>query len=695
MQTFRDASAGLKLSLASALFLLLGFAGLSLWLSNRAGSELRMASGERMAAQQKQTADMIGLFDRTLQHQASQFLNLFLTGMAPDFSLTPGERVDVAGRSTPVFRNGGEVLNGHYDAVDRFTHETNAPVTIFARDDKDFVRVTTSLKKADGSRAEGTLLDRHGASYAMLSAGKPYIGIASLFGTRYITKYQPIVGAGGDVIGASFIGINISQELAALGARIRAMGDGPSGYTMLVDDSGNVIAGGPYEGKSLTKLVSASGASIFSPLLKQTSGVLHYRPSGGDERARSTYYLAYPAWHWVIASTVVDSEIEAGIHQLRNQALIAGLLAALLLAGGLYLLQRRMITRPLARLADLGRSLAAGRLDQRMEYRNRDEIGQLVAAMNSIGSEFTDIVSRVRESVGRLVNGAATIARDTEQLSVRSEQAASSLEQTSASLEQITATVRNTADGANHAQTLTHETSSLADQGSDAMAASQQSMKAINDSSRQIGDILTLINDLAFKTNILALNASVEAARAGEHGRGFAVVASEVRALADRAARAGSDIQRLIDQSIANAQHGDKQVQNASTHMHDIKSSVERVTALIGEISVGTTEQSQGIEHINVAVSELETTTQQNASMVHESTRAAGIVREQAEELERLMSAFSLGNAATARNQPAPKPIEQTPASSSFAEAAAPTHIAPVTTQVQTTGDDEPEWRAF
>ena len=141
-------------------------------------------------------------------------------------------------------------------------------------------------------------------------------------------------------------------------------------------------------------------------------------------------------------------------------------------------------------------------------------------------------------------------------------------------------------------------------------------MQEIHDSSRRIGDIVTLIEEIAFQTNILALNAAVESARAGEAGRGFAVVAGEVRNLAQRSSQAAGEIKTLIEESVARMAAGSEQAAQAGQTMHELVEAVQRVTDIMGEISVASSEQTAGLVQINQAITQIDGATHENTALV-------------------------------------------------------------------------------
>ena len=186
--------------------------------------------------------------------------------------------------------------------------------------------------------------------------------------------------------------------------------------------------------------------------------------------------------------------------------------------------------------------------------------------------------------------------------------------------------------------------------GGDAVGQVVETMGSIRESSRKIVDIIGVIDAIAFQTNILALNAAVEAARAGEQGRGFAVVATEVRNLAQRSAAAAKEIKELIGDSVTKVETGAKLVDQAGHTMSDIVNQVKKVAGYMADITLASQEQSDGIEQVNLAITEMEESTTQNAALVEQAAAAAENMQQQSIKLTDLVNSFKLvaqtGNAA-------------------------------------------------
>ncbi|MEZ0602634.1 methyl-accepting chemotaxis protein [Paraburkholderia sp. IW21] len=288
--------------------------------------------------------------------------------------------------------------------------------------------------------------------------------------------------------------------------------------------------------------------------------------------------------------------------------------------------------------------IAAGDLTIAIQSRSRNEMGQLLGALTKMRDGLVETVSKVRGSTTAITQGANEIASGNADLSSRTEQQAAALQQTAASMDQLSATVKQNADNAKQANRLAHGALDTVTRGGTVVSRVTETMDGITESSRKVAEIIGMIEGIAFQTNILALNAAVEAARAGEQGRGFAVVASEVRSLAQRSGTAAKEIKALIGDSAAQVQQGASLVAEASRTMNEAMQSVERVTGIMGEIEAAALEQSDGIEQVNKAITQIDEVTQHNAALVEEAAAAAKSLEEQAAVLRDAVAVFKVAD---------------------------------------------------
>ncbi|MEE3649580.1 MULTISPECIES: methyl-accepting chemotaxis protein [unclassified Brenneria] len=338
---------------------------------------------------------------------------------------------------------------------------------------------------------------------------------------------------------------------------------------------------------------------------------------------------------------IVKEKNDVLAYDSANITIIIGLIAVIIgIAVSMYI--TRQITKPVIHNLSLAEQIASGDLTASITVDRHDELGQLTAAMARMNEKLRRMISDVRDSVDSVANSAAKIAVGNNDLSSRTEQQAAAVVETAASMEELTSTVKNNAENARHASQITAEASHNAYKGGEVVRNVVSTMDDISASSRKIADITAVINSIAFQTNILALNAAVEAARAGEQGRGFAVVASEVRNLSQRSSQAAKDIAGLISESVSRIDVGNQLVAQAGDTMDQIVASVSRVNDIMNEISAASDEQSRGIEQIARAIGELDTTTQQNAALVMESSISANSLEEQSDLLEKMVANFRL-----------------------------------------------------
>ncbi|KVD57754.1 methyl-accepting chemotaxis protein [Burkholderia ubonensis] len=308
----------------------------------------------------------------------------------------------------------------------------------------------------------------------------------------------------------------------------------------------------------------------------------------------------------------------------------------------------RAILRPLDAAVACAKAVADGDLTHEFSVVGRDEIADLLRALQTMQASLSGVVLEVRAHAESVATASAQIASGNHDLSARTEAQAASLEETAASMEQLTGAVRQSADHAQHAAQLANEASDIASAGGGVMAQAVETMSGIADSSAKVGEIISVIDGIAFQTNILALNAAVEAARAGEQGRGFAVVAAEVRTLAQRSAAAAKEIKALIDQSTQRVDAGAALIGRAGESIREIVGAVERVTTIVGEISSASQEQSGGIHQVNIAVTQMDDATQRNAALVEQASAATQALAEQAGALRHAVAVFKLPETAAA-----------------------------------------------
>jgi len=300
------------------------------------------------------------------------------------------------------------------------------------------------------------------------------------------------------------------------------------------------------------------------------------------------------------------------------------------------------ITVPLQIAVNAAARVARGDLASPIVVSGKDEATALLKALASMRGALSRMVREVRSGTHAIEEASSEIAQGNSDLSSRTESQASALQQTAASVEQLTSTVKLNAQNASQAHELSKGAAEQVNKGHAVVGQVIGTMSAINEHSRKIGEITSVINGIAFQTNILALNAAVEAARAGEHGRGFAVVAAEVRSLSQRSTQAAKEIDTLIRSALECTQNGSNLVDVAGQTMSAVQVSVQKVADIIAEISTASREQTTGIDQVNVAITDIDRTTQQNAALVEEAAAAAESLSDQTHRLTALVSAFEL-----------------------------------------------------
>jgi methyl-accepting chemotaxis protein len=324
-------------------------------------------------------------------------------------------------------------------------------------------------------------------------------------------------------------------------------------------------------------------------------------------------------------------------------------LASIAIGFGVALWISLTISRGLSRAGRLAQAVAEGDLGMTVDYRGREEIGDLIESLNAMVERLRQVVAdiisgagnvaseaeNVSSGAGSVASGAGNVAAGSEQLNAAAEslsqgvsEQAAATEEASSSMEQMAANIRQNADNATETEKIARQSSVDAGMSGEAVSKAVAAMKTI-------AQKITIVQEIARQTDLLALNAAIEAARAGEHGRGFAVVASEVRKLAERSQLAAAEIGALSTQTLGVSEQ-------AGQMLAKLVPDIQRTAGLVADITAASREQNAGAEQVNIAIQQLDQVTQQNAAASEEMSSTSEELSAQAQQLQVTISFFAL-----------------------------------------------------
>lgn len=326
----------------------------------------------------------------------------------------------------------------------------------------------------------------------------------------------------------------------------------------------------------------------------------------------------------------------------------------------------------------------------------------LPEAFTGLARDFNDATSRlsgamntVRSSVETIKFNSAEIRQAAGDLSLRSEKQAAHLQATAAAMADITQTMQRDAMVTVSANAAMVEARTEAEQGGEVVNKAIEAMNGIDQASKEIGTIIAVIEGIAFQTNLLALNAGVEAARAGDAGRGFAVVASEVRALAQRAADAATDVKSRVLSASNQVNVGVQLVDETGRALTRIIERVASVSDSISSMTESSERQAQSLRQVNAAIGEIDSVTQENAAMVEETTAASQTLATEAESLAQAFATFKVDGATRPASSSAPVRSHAVPQRAKPAPAPVPAPVRQLKTTSTMTMPAEDDWSEF
>jgi len=357
------------------------------------------------------------------------------------------------------------------------------------------------------------------------------------------------------------------------------------------------------DGKDLSDYKDSNGKKVFMEFVKvcqeKEEGYVDYmwpKPGQTKPDPKISYVKLFKPWGWIIGTGVYVNDMKSDQEKKMAKIYYVTLFLVIIIGfGGLLLsyLMARSIAKPIHRT-----------------------------------------VEGILEGADQVAGASSQISSTSQSLAEGASEQAAGLEETSSSIAEMTSMTKQNADNSNEANALMLETTTVMSEANQAMKELTQSMNEITIASEETGKIIKTIDEIAFQTNLLALNAAVEAARAGEAGAGFAVVADEVRNLALRAAEAAKNTSNLIEETVKKIRAGSNIVERTNQAFTKAASGSKKIADLVGEITVASYEQAQGIEQINKAISEMDRVVQLNAANAEESASAAEEMNAQAEQMK-------------------------------------------------------------
>ena len=315
---------------------------------------------------------------------------------------------------------------------------------------------------------------------------------------------------------------------------------------------------------------------------------------------------------------------------LASKTVTIGLVIALILGVVITVVITRSIVPPLVKGVKFAETVAQGDLTQRIDLDQKDEIGQLAAALNFMVENIAQVMVGIQQASEQVAASAEELSASSQNLANSATEQAANLEETTTAVEQLTSSIEESSKTAIKTDTVSSKAAKEADKGGKAVLETVDAMK-------RIAEQISIINDISDQTNLLALNAAIEAARAGEMGKGFAVVAVEVRKLAERSQFAAKEISAVAVSSVIKAEEAGKLIS-------EVVPSIINASELVQKITQNCNEQTGSAEQIKKSIRHLDAVTQQNSSTSEESASASEELAAQAQMLQEMISKFKISN---------------------------------------------------
>jgi methyl-accepting chemotaxis protein len=605
--------------------------------------------------------EVLSVIDGLMSGQVKRSMSFYMRAAAAAGGPSIGGQTTVGVKSVPDVLFGDKPQAGQFEIVDAVAESMGGTATLFVKNSggatpvsDEFVRISTNVKKEDGSRAVGTILDPNGRAIEAIRRGVAFYGQVDILGRPYITGYEPVKDASGVVIGIYYVGYRV-ENLEGLESAVKKAGVLDNGFIAVIDAKGVV--------RFHTEKVSDDAVASA---LKNVGA------------AWVVEEHVFAPWNFKIAAAYPKSDIRKHVVGASLIAAACGFAAFFLLTAFIYITLKGTIISPVNDIVVTAGAVADGNLAVKIPTTRKDEVGMLYTAFKTMTDGLRQIVFSIKASAEDIRSAGSQLSAAAEKTSAGISEQSLRAAQIATASDEMTQTVTDIAQNATKILNSTMDTAATALEGgkivgkavrevnaiAEIVNASAVMISSLGERSKQIGEIINVINEIAEQTNLLALNAAIEAARAGEQGRGFAVVADEVRKLAERTAKATSEISHMIgaiqdevQRAVSSMEVGTGRVATgvefavkAGDALQAIVSSVQGLQEMVQQIATATEEMSQVAGEINrdiESVAEVARDTSNNSANVSAQSES---LKSLSEQLYEITTRFDTGNDPGARS---------------------------------------------